>query len=261
MSSDPKVLSHNAIRRAVGLVGFFTPVGLFLYGLGGQMQSSISHFYYTEAGDFFVGALCAIAIFLITYRGYPEEFPSKEWFFGDRFASILAAIGAIGVAVFPTTIVPGFSQCESAGSIAACKAPDASPILGPPEGRSPATIELDLVTGIPGPQFTLHAISTAVFLGALIYFCWVLFPRGPRDDEARVGELWLYRICGAVMIVCAALFAATTFTEFDLGTYSVFVYETLAIWAFSIAWLVNGEVLAQLKWKGFLQPRKYPDKK
>ena len=61
--------SYLALRRAVGLIGTLLP---FVLMTGGVLvccgldvtQESISHFYYTCMRDVFVGALCAIALFM-----------------------------------------------------------------------------------------------------------------------------------------------------------------------------------------------------
>lgn len=57
------------------------------------LQSSISAYYYTSMRDVFVGTLCAIGVFLFSYRGYERS---------DDIAGDLACVFAIGVALFPT---------------------------------------------------------------------------------------------------------------------------------------------------------------
>mgnify|MGYP006313488141 FL=1 len=53
----------------------------------------ISDYYHTVMGDVFVGSLCAIGMFLLTYRGHERS---------DDIAGNLACLFAVGVAVFPT---------------------------------------------------------------------------------------------------------------------------------------------------------------
>ncbi len=71
-------------------------IGNALIGRDGQrdLQSSISDYYYTVVGGVFVGLLCAIAVFLFSYRGY-------DW--RDQCAGIVAGTAALVVAWFPTT--------------------------------------------------------------------------------------------------------------------------------------------------------------
>ena len=90
------VLSYLGLRKAVGIIGISLPFVLVLGGvlLGGSgIQNSISAYYYTAMRDVFVGSLCAIAVFLISYRGYDRK---------DDLAGDLASICALGIALFPT---------------------------------------------------------------------------------------------------------------------------------------------------------------
>lgn len=88
------VLSYLGLRRAVGYIGIGLPFVLLAGGLlrGGPLPGSISAYYYTGLRDVLVGALFAVATFLISYRyGSP-----------DTGASTLAGVTAIGAALFPT---------------------------------------------------------------------------------------------------------------------------------------------------------------
>ncbi len=73
---DPAVLSYLALRKAVGIIALALPFALMagnilLTPLGPTgtwpnplFQGSISDYYYTPMGNFLVGSLCAIAMFL-----------------------------------------------------------------------------------------------------------------------------------------------------------------------------------------------------
>lgn len=91
------VVSYLGIRKAVGLIGIVLPFVL-VFGkiiLGGSgIEPSISNYYYTIMRDVFVGSLCAIGIFLISYRGYQLI---------DNVAGKLTAIFAFITAFFPTS--------------------------------------------------------------------------------------------------------------------------------------------------------------
>ncbi len=232
---DARVLSHNAIRRLIGGIGFVLPTGLLIYGhLSDAPQPSISHYYYTEAGDFFVGALVGIAIFLVTYQGYDENGKLPAFLPGDRIMSCLAALGAFGTAVLPTYPLEGASLCRDAIDLGlAIKCPVDLPMQG-------------LVTGLSGPLDGWHTGAAAVFFGALAYFCLVLFPIGPKGDPKRTVELWTYRVCGITILICLAVLITAPDIRLDTSNRLVFWAESLAIWAFSISWLVNGEVLANV---------------
>lgn len=97
--NNPLVLSYLGLRKAIGIIGISLP---FVLAFGKMLlespgiQSSISAYYYTNMRDVFVGSLCAIAVFMMSYRGYDRK---------DALAGKLACAFAIGVALFPATPV------------------------------------------------------------------------------------------------------------------------------------------------------------
>jgi len=90
--------SYMALRKAVGLIGIFLPfvlmLGVFLIFRTDVLQDSISHYYYTGMRDVFVGALCAVALFMFFYAGYDKL---------DNWLGHAAGLFALGVAWFPAT--------------------------------------------------------------------------------------------------------------------------------------------------------------
>lgn len=102
MNSD-KILreqtySYLALRNTVGWIGILLPFVLMLGGnliFGEEIPLfDISMYYYTGMRDLFVGALCAIGLFLFFYRGY------DQW---DNLAGDIAGFSAFCIAWFPTT--------------------------------------------------------------------------------------------------------------------------------------------------------------
>lgn len=99
VSPDPQVISYRALRFMLGVIGIALPptlvVGLVLFG-DGELKGSLSAFYHTNMRDVFVGALCAMAVFLISYRGYTSN---------EVRITNVAGVCALGVAFCPTTPV------------------------------------------------------------------------------------------------------------------------------------------------------------
>jgi hypothetical protein len=105
-SSDPAVLSYLSLRKTVGILALALPFALtggsiLLSPLGPTgtwphplFQGSISDYYYSPMGNFLVGSLCAIAMFLMCSRGYDLH---------DEIAGYVACAFALGVAFCPTT--------------------------------------------------------------------------------------------------------------------------------------------------------------
>jgi hypothetical protein len=92
------VKSYLLMRIAVGLLGISLPV-LLVLGDGllfhqSVPRPSLSAYYHSDVGDVFVGVLCAVGFFLITYMLF-----HYTW---DNVLSTLAGAMAIGVALFPT---------------------------------------------------------------------------------------------------------------------------------------------------------------
>lgn len=91
------VHSYLFLRRAIGFIGVGLPVVLIVGKLlidGGGLLNSISGYYYSDVRGVFVGSMCAVGVFLLSYRGYGRL---------DDVAADIAAGAAIGVALFPTT--------------------------------------------------------------------------------------------------------------------------------------------------------------
>lgn len=93
---NPLVLSYLALRKAVGGIALALPFATAIPWalLHRTIQTSISAYYYTGMRNLFVGCLCAIAMFMLSARGYDKA---------DEIAGIFSAACAIGVAFFPTS--------------------------------------------------------------------------------------------------------------------------------------------------------------
>lgn len=96
-SANWLVISYLGLRKAVGAIGIALPFVLAFGKIlldGPGIEPSVSNYYYTGMRDVFVGAMCATAVFLLSYRGYERA---------DDIAGDLAGICALGTALFPTT--------------------------------------------------------------------------------------------------------------------------------------------------------------
>jgi hypothetical protein len=86
-------LSYRNMRAIIGYVGLALPAMLLVVGTADwHVESSLSAYYYTQAGNVFTGALCVIGIFLLAYR-------LTSWAV-DNLATTIAGISALGVAFF-----------------------------------------------------------------------------------------------------------------------------------------------------------------
>lgn len=204
-----EVLSHRNIRRAVGLLGIVLPfalIGFSLFFGCQQIQPSISQYFYTSAGILFVGVLCAVGLFLITYKG-PQRI--------DDYATNFAGACALGIAFFPTDVDHN-RQC------------------------------LLFVYHLNPAVSVVHYICSALFFASLAANSYFLFTRSDTTliTEQKQTRNQVYRTCGILMVIFAALIpishVAFVKQYIDLP-YSTLILEALALLTFGISWLIKGE--------------------
>ena len=197
--------------RYIGILGFSVPIVLIIgtvYKGCEEVLHTISSYYHSVMGDFFVGALCAIALCMYAYKGYDNT---------DNVLSNLAGLCLLGVAWFPTSICN-----ENLACIDYC---DVDSIIG-----------------------RMHYISATIFFLILAFFCIFQFVKGdePFSKQKRKRNT-VYYTCGALILISILSIAVRAFTNinFPLFDYSCYVFwaETVALWSFSTAWLIKGEVM------------------
>lgn len=212
-SPTPEVISFRATRRAVGWLGVSLP---FVLWIGGalttrcDLQPSISHYYYTNMREVFVGILCAVSLFLFTYKGHSKL---------DSYAANLAGIFALGVAIFPTDIIVGYGCQQPVRSIFSW-----------------------------GIHNTLHFSSAALFFVVLACMSLFLFTKSnkPKSEWSapKRRRNKTYIVCGVVMLVCIVLIALSEPLFGSTKTSKItFAMETVALVFFGISWLTKGEVV------------------
>jgi hypothetical protein len=216
------VISFLALRNLIGISGMLLPVILTLLTPRAQqdkvMEHSISEYYYTSNGDILVVLLSVIGVFLLTYKGYNEL-----W---ERVLTILAAVGAIGVAFFPTATEIGNSL-----SIHKVKA------------------EVPEVFGLEW-----HYVFAGVFFLALAIISLHYFPKtydksclqtASGKQTAKAKRNVVFRLCGWIMIACLGLMILylAIKPESLKDKPVIFILETIAVEAFGVSWITKGETL------------------
>jgi len=198
---DALVHSYLFLRRAVGVLGLALPAVLIIGKTllqGGPPLGSISDYVYSDMRGVLIGTMAALGVFLFSYRGYGRI---------DEITADAAAVGAIGVALFPTT-----------------------PFTGQPSRAAQAV-------------GTVHLISSAIFFAALIIFCLFLFTRSDSakpTDRKRARNV-VYVTCGVIMLACLITIGIIEWVIHVGGV--VLWLESAAVMAFGIAWPVKGETI------------------
>lgn len=170
------VISYLTLRQMIGILGVSLPV-LVVAGAGvisaAEIRPSISAYYYSNMRDLFVGILCMVGVFLISYKGYDRL---------DHYTSNVSGILAIVVALFPTH-----------GE----------------EGRIAVGI-FQLDDGLSGK---VHDVCASLLFVSLAFISTFLFTKTKSVvtmTERKKIRNHVYRICGAIMF--GALLVAFVFS-------------------------------------------------
>jgi hypothetical protein len=214
------VISYMTLRQWIGVLGVSLPLVVVLGGLassGPGVRDSISAYYHSNMRDVFVGLLCMVGVFLLSYKGHDAL---------DRALSALGGLFALGVAAFPTIRIEEGPPAE----IAAAKAE----IIG-----------TFLLHG--GTSRIIHYVcAVALFLSlASISFQFTRTKDKALMTPQKKKRNVVYLACGAIMLGAMALvplFSLPGLEEHRPMTL-ILVVEAICLGAFGISWLVKGEAI------------------
>jgi hypothetical protein len=212
-SDIPDVMSFLLLRKLVGIIGMLLPFVLIAGNaiIGDDLQASMSGYYYTSMRNIFVGALCGLGIFLVTYNGYDRP---------DRIITNIAGAGAICVAFFPTSPAKPTSGQSVIGDLHLAFAFTVFAML--------AVMSLRFAKRSPTPERGL---------GRLEKISYALGFTPPGTSTTPALEIAIYRGCGLAIIVCIALVKPLA----NVGGYSLLVLEAIMLVAFGTSWFVKGK--------------------
>ncbi len=233
------IVSYMLLRQTVGWIGTLLP---FVLLVGAAISStaprpdSMSGYYYTDVRDIFVGALCALGVFLGAYEGYDDV---------DRWITNIAGFGAIGVAFCPT---------KPAVCSAGARACPASSVT-----------HLSTSQQVVGDIHVVFATATFIALGlmALRFAKGGMTPPGQSamgqiryglgfgkpsvgDQPQRyTGENVIYRASGITILSCVILAALSNLLPASVNAHwpLLFIFEAAAVFAFGVSWFVKGRTI------------------
>ena len=140
-------------------------------------MNSISAYYHTGAVAVFVGVLFALALFLLTYRGY-----KGHW--ADRVVGFIGGVCALGVALFPTGAPGDVSE---------------------PTWWSPTMRTIHYVA------------AASLFIVFIVFSLWLFrkssVPRGQPLPPDKRRRNFVYLLCGLAMIACVLWAGSSYFTN------------------------------------------------
>jgi hypothetical protein len=236
------VVNYLYLRKAVGWVGALLPIVLIAGNaifFTTVLPDSMSSYYYTSMRNVFVGALCALGVFLIAYVGYDES---------DRWITNVAGMGTIGVALCPTKP----TVCGAAART--CVAPSVRSLSQ--EQQIVGNIHLGfaviafLALGVMAMRFAkLPPPPEPRQRGLLNWLRDVLGFRLPGQPDTRLPDEKrrdvIFRACGIAIVLCVVLAALANFLPSSVTTDVpvLFILEALAVFAFGVSWFVKGRTM------------------
>ena len=197
--------AYAYLQKTVGLIAVTLP---FVVSIGHAvsssegMKGSISAYYYSYLGNYFVGSLFALGVFFLSYSYKPA--PGYEWDF--RLSNVASAM-AVGVALFPTS-------SEGAEAVGASKVV--------------AVIHL----GFAGSLFVLLAIFS------LKLFTKTNDVNTMTAQKRRRNQV--YVVCGWIIVSAIVLIVIAELAQPPAAWHSLFWLESLAVVAFGVSWLIKG---------------------
>lgn len=194
-------------RFVLGIVCGLLPILCVLFGLfsctWGEdkwvVLSSVSETYWSNHKIIMIIALGLCTFFFGTYQGY------DGW---DKFFTVVAAIGSIGVAAFP------------------CLHP-ADP-----------TIVYQGLFSVPKDICNIfHSVFAIAVFSSFGLMTLTQFTKG-NDKKRNI----CYYICGGLILGAMLLLILTVLGWFPYFPYSTMVYEFIMLEAFAVAWVVKSKV-------------------
>lgn len=210
------VMTYRSIRRAIGYLAISLPIILLILScfsfFNTNIQTSISHYYYTNLREIFTGTLFAVGLFLIRYKGHSNISIWKN----DKVLTNIAGIMAVGVALIPTTPI-----------------------------KTDEPIYCKIITLIHIPLDWLHYAFAGILFFILALLAINVFTIGKENEnnipKSIFDENNIYRFCGYSILLFIILIPIFSITK--LFPYSTLIFEALSLFVFGFAWLIKGRAL------------------
>ena len=228
------IVSYLFLRRTVGWIGTLLPIVLLV---GNALTStaprpdSLSGYYYTDMRNVFVGALCALGVFLVAYRGYDDV---------DDAITTVAGFAVVGVALLPSPAVctAGAGACP-ASSVA--RLSTSQQVVGDIHVALAAIALIAL--GLMALRFAKRG-KTPPGLSSMAQLRYGLGFGAPGEGwmQRYAGEIAIYRASGITVLGCVVLAALSNLLPVSVKAHwpSLFIFEAAAVFAFGVSWFVKG---------------------
>lgn len=221
------IKSYLDLRRFLGFLGISLPFILFIGSLiirdgCDTFLPSISDYYHTSMRNIFVGVNAVIAAFLWCYKGYDKI---------ETLISRIAAIFALIIAICPCPLKSNIVGTDSVLYFKDFQ-----------QCYVPCTAHPDLV-GL------LHFGSAIGFFVLLIYLVLIKFIEFEKKHHNNSKIICVYKTTAWLMglslifIFCSLFFQWKPISIHNIVIPYTFAGESIALFAFGIAWLTKGELI------------------
>ena len=191
-------------RFALGIICGLLPILCVLFGFiscttGGNhwaLLNSISATYFTNHKIIMIGSLILCSFFLFTYKGYD---------LGDRLFTIVAGIGAFGVAAFP---------CQTVG------------VAG----------NIGLFSLPVKTSHILHIVAAFLVFGSFGLMTLTQFTKG-NNTKRNI----LYRVCGIIMLLALLCLPVSSILSWE--GWTTMLFEFIMLEAFAVAWIAKSKAI------------------
>ena len=213
------VETYFYLRAGLGAIAIALPFVLWLGGktlLDIAPQPSISAYYFTDLRDVLVGALCAVGLALLIYKGFSR---TEDWLLNS------AGVLIVGVALFPTDparLLRCFPPCP-----AQC-VPYASAL--------DRTADVLIRSGL----HEYFAIGFFLAIGSVCIFCSQRTLHLIANPALRKTYRWVYKLLGVAMwalpLATAAWLRLSPQAGSDCADRTEFWVEAAGVWVFAAYW-------------------------
>jgi hypothetical protein len=205
MTGDSQLISHMTLRKLLGFLGFLLP---FILVFGAYFLDELQTIQ-DSISHYYYTEMRDVFVAIVSSFGL-FLFSYKGEAEKDSILANIAGSFAICVALFPTN---RDGHCEAL-------------------------------------HCYIHFISATGFFAVLAYISYFIFTLSNKPPELQTAQKRkrnaVYKICGIVITVCILLLALY-FVVFNqssvLPRYTVFIFESIALFAFGISWLTKGEAI------------------
>ncbi len=209
-SPSEYLVSYKTLRSIIGAIGILLFVIPLIYGATqGHLLPSISLSYYSPLRNFFVGSLCVLGMFLISYHGY------------DRLDSGITNVAGV------CAVVVGFCPTRSLSTAPQTVANHIHPIAA---GLAFAALAIMALQFTQAGDSDLRVSAVLCRLGAAAIY---RFPKAA--GSTRSFRNYFYVTCAWIIALSMALV--------PFAVISLFWPEAFMMTAFGLSWTVKGETI------------------